>query len=53
MVPLIFATDPVELPLQEHLFNLSVYAVPGGIVGGVVYWWVVGRFLKRGESIAA
>ena len=43
-------TSGGAVPLLEKVINFCRYSVPGGFVGGIVYWLLIGRFLGRDTS---
>jgi hypothetical protein len=43
-------TDPPETPpLLQQALNFARFSVPSGAAGGLVYWVVTGRFVKRAQ----
>ncbi|MEJ0075506.1 MAG: hypothetical protein WDO17_08670 [Alphaproteobacteria bacterium] len=52
ITPRMFTAPPEEPPMYMRILLFCRFSVPGGAVGGLIYWWLTGRFLKRDASIS-
>ncbi|MEA2875303.1 MAG: hypothetical protein QOF14_499 [Hyphomicrobiales bacterium] len=51
ITPRMYSAPPVEPPFYERILLFCRFSVPGGLIGGLVYWWLTGRFIDRRQSV--